>query len=49
MKAYDLSEKEETYAKAGITEYWVIDLKQQQVYVFRNPTENAGRLETGFL
>lgn len=38
--AYDLAEKKQTYAQAGIPEYWVLDIKKQQVYVFRNPNEN---------
>ncbi|NET47633.1 MAG: Uma2 family endonuclease [Merismopedia sp. SIO2A8] len=32
----DLSEKKAVYAEAGIPEYWVVDLKNQQLYVFRN-------------
>lgn len=32
----DLTEKKEIYAEAGIKEYWVIDLKNQQLIVFRN-------------
>lgn len=34
---YDLSEKKQVYAKAGIQEYWVVDVNKLQVYVFRQP------------
>lgn len=32
---FDLGTKAESYAQAGIPEYWVIDIKQQQVIVHR--------------
>jgi Uma2 family endonuclease len=32
----DLTEKKEIYAEAGIPEYWVIDLQNQQLIVFRD-------------
>ena len=35
---YDLGRKQRAYAKAGIPEYWVIDLAGRQVHVFRKPT-----------
>jgi Uma2 family endonuclease len=35
---YDCQVKDKTYAKAGIPDYWVVDLKNRQVHVFRNPT-----------
>ena len=35
--AKDLEEKRRLYAQAQIPEYWVVDLQQPQVVVFRNP------------
>ena len=35
--AFDLGEKRAKYAGAGIPEYWVVDLKDDVVHVFRNP------------
>lgn len=37
---YDLAPKKQAYAGAGIPEYWVIDLKNQQLRIFRNPQGN---------
>lgn len=34
---YDCQVKDKVYAKAGIPEYWVIDIKNRQVHIFRNP------------
>jgi Uma2 family endonuclease len=34
---YDCQVKDKTYAKAGIPEYWVIDLKNRQFHIFRDP------------
>ncbi|MCG8363835.1 MAG: Uma2 family endonuclease [Pseudanabaenales cyanobacterium] len=33
----DLKTKKAVYAKAGIKEYWVIDLKKWELHVFRHP------------
>ncbi len=33
---YDLNEKKETYAKEGIKEYWVLNLKEKQLHVFKD-------------
>ena len=33
--AKDLSEKKQLYAEAGIQEYWIADLKNSQLRVFR--------------
>ncbi|MBF2066566.1 MAG: Uma2 family endonuclease [Calothrix sp. C42_A2020_038] len=33
----DCTTKARTYAKAKIPEYWVVDVKSQQLYVFREP------------
>ncbi|MEL6454810.1 MAG: Uma2 family endonuclease [Cyanobacteria bacterium J06623_5] len=35
--AYDLGEKKQIYAEAGIQEYWVLDTTGRRLYVFRNP------------
>lgn len=32
---YDLNQKKQIYAEAGIEEYWVVNLKQQELIVFR--------------
>jgi Uma2 family endonuclease len=34
----DCEIKDKLYAQAGITDYWVLDLKNRQLHVFRNPT-----------
>jgi Uma2 family endonuclease len=34
----DCEIKDKLYAQAGITDYWVLDLKTRQLHVFRNPT-----------
>jgi len=33
----DITEKEELYATAGVQDYWVVDLENRQVIVFRDP------------
>ncbi|MEM9275148.1 MAG: Uma2 family endonuclease [Cyanobacteria bacterium P01_F01_bin.143] len=35
--AYDLNDKKRTYARNKIAEYWVIDLNNFQLHLFRNP------------
>jgi Uma2 family endonuclease len=35
--SYDCQVKDKTYAKAGISEYWVIDLKNRQFHIFHDP------------
>ncbi|BAY86021.1 hypothetical protein NIES267_55270 [Calothrix parasitica NIES-267] len=35
----DLDTKRKAYAHAGIQEYWVVDLKNRLVKVFRNPVD----------
>lgn len=37
--AYDLNDKKKTYARNNIPEYWIIDLKHSQLYIFRNPKQ----------
>lgn len=34
----DCEIKDKVYAQAGITDYWVVDLKNRQLHVFRDPT-----------
>jgi len=34
---FDLTEKAELYAEAGIPEYWVTDMKTKRLHVLRNP------------
>ena len=34
----DCQVKDKLYAQAGITEYWVLDLKNRKLHIFRNPT-----------
>jgi Uma2 family endonuclease len=35
---YDTQVKDKIYAQSGITDYWVLDVKNRQLHVFRNPT-----------
>jgi Uma2 family endonuclease len=35
---YDCEVKDKLYAKANITDYWVIDIPHRQVHIFRDPT-----------
>lgn len=43
--AKDLGEKKETYAEAGIAEYWVVNLKKGQLKVFRDLAEGVFQSE----
>jgi Uma2 family endonuclease len=45
---YDLTDKKSTYARNNIKEYWVIDLKNSQLYVFRNPSGENYQFESIF-
>lgn len=38
---YDVGEKSNLYAAAGITDYWVIDVNTPQLFVFRDPVADA--------
>ncbi|MFV2068254.1 MAG: Uma2 family endonuclease, partial [Pirellulales bacterium] len=38
---FDLGEKRDLYAEAAIREYWVVNLVEQQVDVFRQPREGV--------
>ena len=33
--------KAKVYAKSGIADYWVLDVNNRQLYVFREPSENG--------
>ncbi len=35
---YDCEVKNQLYAQANIQEYWVVDVKNRQVHIFRDPT-----------
>jgi Uma2 family endonuclease len=35
---YDCETKDKIYAKAGIPEYWVLDIKGRQLHIFRDPS-----------
>ncbi len=35
--SYDCQVKDKIYAKAGIPDHWVIDLKNRQFHIFRDP------------
>lgn len=39
--AYDLGEKCQLYAEAGIRNYWVFDVPNRKVHVFRDPSDNG--------
>ena len=41
----DLEEKKRLYAEAGIREYWVVNLREMVVVVFRSPQEGSYREE----
>ena len=38
---YDTQVKDKIYAQSGIADYWVLDVKNQQLHVFRNPTDEG--------
>ena len=42
----DLEVKRKTYATAGIAEYWVVNLKQMELIVFRSPNNGDYQQET---
>jgi Uma2 family endonuclease len=35
---YDTEVKDKIYARSGIPDYWVLDRKNRQLHIFRNPT-----------
>ncbi|MEG4206502.1 Uma2 family endonuclease [Microcoleus sp. Pol7_A1] len=44
----DRKRKAPAYAKAGIPDYWILDVNTPQVYVFREPMGRNYRQETIF-
>jgi Uma2 family endonuclease len=40
---YDRGEKAELYATAGITDYWIVNLKDNCIEVYRNPRDGEYR------
>ncbi len=42
---YDRKRKAKVYAQANILEYWVIDVNQRQVFVFRKPQGDTYQVE----
>jgi Uma2 family endonuclease len=45
---FDLTTKAELYARAGIIEYWVVDVAARQLIVHRDPREGLYRLVTAY-
>ena len=41
--AYDLGDKASLYAAAGIKDYWVIDVENRRLHVFRDPQPDASK------
>ena len=37
----DCEVKDKLYAQAGIADYWVLDLKNRQLHIFRHPTSTG--------
>lgn len=46
--AKDLGVKTRTYAAAGIQEYWVLNLKEMKLIVFRSPSQTGYQSEQTF-
>lgn len=44
----DLTLKKQIYAEANITEYWIVDVKGQQIRVFRYPTGSDYQVQETF-
>lgn len=42
----DRQQKAPIYARAGISDYWILDVNTRQVYVFREPTLDGYQQET---
>lgn len=42
---YDLGKKRDIYARAGVPEYWVIDVNRAEVHRFANPDNGVYRAE----
>ncbi|MDJ0582035.1 Uma2 family endonuclease [Crocosphaera sp.] len=39
--SYDLNEKKQVYAKANISEYWIIDLENCRLIIFQDPQQET--------
>ena len=39
--SYDLSEKRDLYAAAGIQDYWVLDIPNRTIHILRDPKSNG--------
>jgi Uma2 family endonuclease len=46
--SYDLGVKRLAYARAGVPEYWVADLKRRRILVFRGPDRAAVEAERAY-
>ena len=44
----DLNKKKKIYARAGINEYWIVDLKNTELIVFRGAFENDYKTKNTF-
>lgn len=44
--SFDLGTKAESYAQAGISEYWVIDIKQQRIIIHHLPSSGGYQSKT---
>ncbi|HBL12628.1 MAG TPA: hypothetical protein DD379_14735 [Cyanobacteria bacterium UBA11162] len=45
---YDCGTKAKAYAKSGITDYWVLDINERKLHVFREPTQDGYQSEVIF-
>ncbi len=43
---YDLTVKRDLYARAGIPEYWVVDVNAERIHIFRKPSREGYREAT---
>ncbi len=43
--AYDREIKAKIYARAGIADYWILNVNERQLHVFREPTEDGYQSE----
>lgn len=43
--ALDRGRKQSIYARAGVSEYWIVNLVDQQIEVYRGPAAGEGRYE----
>jgi Uma2 family endonuclease len=41
--SYDLGDKQIAYAESGISEYWVVDLQNLEITIFRDPAQSGYR------